>query len=77
MRTTNEHLETVISVINSELSARGRVGRYGIQQCYGHTNVVFYADPNSTGCGDVVCGLTKGEAYDVLKGISHCLNAAM
>ena len=77
MITTNAHLETAISILNNELERRGHVGRYGIQQCYGHTDIVFYADPNSTGCSDVVCGLTKSEAYDVLRGINHCLFTAM
>ena len=49
MRITNAHLEHAISVLNNELERRGHVGRYGIQQCCGYTNVVFYDDPDSTG----------------------------
>lgn len=77
MRITNAHLEHAISVLNGELKERGRAARYGIQQCYGYTNVVFYDDPDSTGCSDVICGLTKSEALDVLRGINHCLITAL
>ena len=77
MRITNDHLENAISILNKEIARRGYVGRYGVEFCYGHTNVVFYSDPNSTGCSDVVCGLTKSEAYDILRGINHCLFTAL
>ncbi len=77
MRITDKLLELTISIINDDLKRRGFVGQYGVQHCYGHTNVVFYADPNSTGCSDVRCGLTKSEAYEVLQGINHCINYAM
>lgn len=77
MRITNDHLETALSILNNELQRRGHVGRYDTEFCYGHTNIVFYSDPNSTGTSDVVCGLTKSEAYDVLRGINHCLFTAM
>ena len=77
MRITNEHLESTCSIINSGLKGKGFSGTYGVQHCYGHTNVVFYSDPDSSGCSDVRVGLTKSEAYDVLQGIYHALNYAM
>lgn len=77
MRITAKHLEGICSSINEALQKRGFVGRYAPQYCYGHTNIVFYSDPNSSGCSDVRCGLTKSEAYDVLIGIYHCLYSAM
>ena len=76
-RTTNKHLYGMVDSINIRLEQMGKVGRYGVEFAYGHTNVVFYADPNSTGCSDVRAGLTKGEAYDVLQGIWHCLAIAL
>lgn len=77
MRITNEYLESTLSIINSGLKRKGFAGTYGVQHCYGHTNVVFYSDPDSSGCSDVRCGLTKSGAYDVLQGIYHVLNYAM
>ena len=77
MRTTNAHLDGILSCINTRLMTMGRVGRYGVQFCYGHTNVVFYSDPNSSGCSDVRCGLRKSEAMDVLQGIWHVLSVAL
>lgn len=76
-RTTNKHLYGMVESINTRLRLMQKVGHYGIEFAYGHTNVVFYADPNSTGCSDVRAGLTKGEAYDVLQGIWHCLAIAI
>lgn len=76
-RTTNKHLESIVSCINAKLLTNNRVGRYDVQYCYGHTNVVFYSDPSSTGCADVRCGLTKSEAMDVLQGIWHALSVAL
>ena len=76
-RTTNKHLYGMVESINTRLRLMQKVGHYGIEFAYGHTNVVFYADPNSTGCSDVRAGLTKGEAYDVLQGIWHCLAIAL
>ena len=67
----------MVESINTRLRLMQKVGHYGIEFAYGHTNVVFYADPNSTGCSDVRAGLTKGEAYDVLQGIWHCLAIAL
>ena len=77
MRITNEYLESTLSIINNSIKGRGFSGAYGVQHCYGHTNVVFYPDRDSSGCSDVRCGLTKSEAYDVLQGIYHALNCAM
>jgi len=76
-RTTNNHLYGMVDSINVRLEQMGKVGRYGVEFAYGHTNVVFYANPNSSGCSDVRCGLTKSEAYDVLQGIWHCLAIAL
>ena len=76
-RTTNNHLYGMVDSINVRLQQKGQVGRYGVEFAYGHTNVVFYANPNSSGCSDVRCGLTKSEAYDVLQGIWHCLAIAL
>ena len=76
-RTTNNHLYGMVDSINYRLENMGKVGRYGVEFAYGHTNVVFYADPNSSGCSDVRCALTKSEAYDVLYGIYHCLAIAL
>lgn len=76
-RTTNKHLYGMVDSINIRLQTMGKVGRYGVEFAYGHTNVVFYADPNSSGCSDVRCALTKGEAFDVLQGIWHCLAIAL
>lgn len=76
-RTTIKHLYGMVDSINTRLQLAQKVGRYGVEFAYGHTNVVFYADPNSTGCSDVRAGLTKSEAYDVLQGIWHCLAIAL
>lgn len=76
-RTTNRHLYGMVDSINVRLEQMGKVGRYGVEFAYGHTNVVFYANPNSSGCSDVRCGLTKSEAYDVLQGIWHVLAIAI
>lgn len=77
MRTTNAHLNVAIDNANFMLKKLGKTGKYGLDFCYGHTNVVFYPDPNSTGCSDVRTGLTKGEAMDVLQGILHALNVVV
>ena len=76
-RTTDKHLYGAIDCINNRLQLAQKVGRYGVEFAYGHTNVVFYANPNSSGSSDVRCGLTKSEAYDVLQGIWHCLTVAL
>ena len=77
MRTTNAHLDSAINSANAMLEKLGKKGRYGLDFCYGHTNIVFYADPNSSGTSDVRCGLTKSEAYDVLQGILHALTTVL
>lgn len=77
MRTTTAHLESAINSANAMLKQLNKEGEYGLQFCYGHTNIVFYADPKSTGCSDVRCGLSKGEAMDVLQGILHALNTIL
>lgn len=77
MRTINKHLYGMTDCINARLQQMHKVGRYGVEFAYGHTNVVFYSDPNSSGCSDVRCGLTKSEAFDVLQGIWHCLAIAL
>ena len=63
--------DLICSCINSMLTDGTR---YDIIQTDGHTNIVFYLDPNSIGCTDVVCGLTKSEAYDVLSGIYFAIH---
>ena len=70
-RKTTKDLDYICSCINSILTDGTRYGTY---QAYGHTDVVFYRDPNSSGCYDVACGLTKSGAYDVLRGIYFALN---
>ena len=70
-RKTSKDLDHICSCINSMLTDGTRYGTY---QAYGHTDIVFYRDLNSTGCSDVVCGLTKSEAYDVLRGIYFALS---
>ena len=77
MRITESHLETAVNSINSMLKRLNKNVKYDVEYCYGHTNVVFYGDPNSTGCSDVRCGLTKSEAMDVLQGILHALNVVI
>jgi len=73
-RITKKHLEGLVDCINANLVKLNKEGRYGVQHCYGYTNVVFYSDPHSSGCSDVRCGLSTSEAYDVLYGINDVLN---
>lgn len=70
-RTTNAQLDHICACINSMLD---NGTRYGVYQAYGHTDIVFYRDPNSSGCSDVACGLTKSGAYDVLQGVYHAIS---
>lgn len=70
-RTTDAQLDHICACINSMLTDGTRYGTY---QAYGHTDVVFYRDPKSTGCSDVACGLTKSGAYDVLRGIYFAIS---
>ena len=77
MRTTAKHLDHIVNCINGQLQKLGKAGCYGLEYCYGHTNVVFYNDPNSTYTSDVRCGLSKSEAMDVLQGIYHALNTVI
>lgn len=76
MRVTKQHLENMIDNINTQLKHLNKQGRYGLEYVYGHTNVVYYDDPSSSAGGtrDVRCGLTKGEAEDVLWGMLHALD---
>ena len=69
-RKTSKDLDHICACINSMLTDGTRYDTY---QAYGHTDIVFYRDPDSTGTTDVVCGLTKSEAYDVLSGIYFAL----
>lgn len=77
MRITAKMLNSACACANIMLQTLKKQGKYDVQYCYGHTDVIFYPDPNSTGCLDVRCGLTKSEAYDVLQGIIHALNTVL
>lgn len=70
-RKTTKDLVHICACINSMLTDGTRYDTY---RAYGYTDVVFYRDPKSTGCSDVVCGLTMSQAYDVLKGIYFALS---
>ena len=67
---TSKDLDFICSCINSVL-ADGT--HYDTIQTDGHTDIVFYRDQNSTGYTNVVCGLTKSEAYYIL----HCISFAI